>query len=648
MTEVKVPQFNFSLKLKLVLESDGKTSELVAGNIEDVFLQLHSYGFEAKILFSGCDDEELADLIDSKKPTNITLTFFSTDPEVTDPLLELKGLVVKKWSQRVDDADNHFDQPLAYYKILVYDNACETWGKHFPTSIYVDKSMKEAIEEHKNPQITLKYDFPPLEEKKPITAFSLPLNKSLPKEDQPSFYSFVNWYLHQEGGIFAYDYKTHAYSILAKKEDKGESYKIRERWITPPIGLHPSIPRFNPRIVTHTAQNSDAEDEENEDGYKLVRSDIMDPEGYTVFPGHAHQDVVSLLDPSQTELTIHTRYFDEDFHVDKLIPGSLVGFPTDLQSWTQDHQDQVYRSRCMIFSAKKTDPPDIEKPVRSYLVSCTAVLEPKEETYVERPPFHPPVFPFEIEGKLFCDVGDEKQSTYKINKGKEAPQGQYLVLVPLAGKDLKVVVPFLPNMPGHFFFPYDKDHEVLLEMHFRTALILRAINHQNRVLFPDGHQGKQIVLSYNGTDEYSLFKHEFKEGKKSVVTIEQATSDKQTQVITIQDKEILIQVTTKEGKTVFIKYSSEKGIFITVDDKASKMVQEIALDGKQISQTCKNDSDTNTIVQTPDTTTFTCKNFNVKADKIVMDAKEDFNCKGGSKVNLEAPVTNAKTKMKVG
>ena len=648
MTEVKAPPFNFPLKLKLSLECDGKTAELISGNIETLFLELHTYGFEALITFSGCDNEELEKLFDEKKPTKTTLTFLSTDPKITDPLLELKGLVIDKWSQNVDKVDNNTERSVVFYKILVYDNARATWEEHFPTSIYVDKSMKEALEEHKNPEITIKYDFPPLEEKKPITAFSLPFNPSIPKADQTSFHSFVNWYLHQEGGILSYDYKSHSYSILSKKEEKGETYKIQERWITPPIGRYPTVPRFNSKILTHTAQSSDVEDEENEEAYKLVHRLFMDPTHYTIFPGHAPQDTASLLHPSEKELTIHAAYFDEDFHVDKLIPGLPVGFPPDQRSWTQTHQDKVYRTRHMIFSANKRNPPDIEKPVQTYEISCTAILEPKEETYIERPSFHPPVFPFEIEGKLFCDVGDEKQSTYKITKGKEAPQGQYHVLVPLAGKDLKIVVPFLPNMPGHFFFPYDKDHEVLLEMHFRTALILRAINHQNRVLFPDGHQGKQIVLSYNGTDEYSLFKHEFKDGKKSVVTIEQATSDKQTQVITIQDKEILIEVTTKDGKTVFIKYSSEKGIFITVDDKASKMLQEIALDGKQISQTCKNNSDTNTIVQTPDTTTFTCKNFNVKADKVAFDTKEAIDCKAGSKINFEAPVTNAKTKMKIG
>lgn len=648
MMEQKAPQFNFSLNLKLDLESDGKKAELLAGNIEKVLLKLHSYGFEASIIFSGCDNPELAELFESTKPTNITLTLFSTDPKITDPLLELKGLVIDKENQKVDSVNHNIKGSLVYYKILVYDNAYATWREHFPTSIYVDKSMKEALEEHKNPQITLKYDFPPLEAKKPITAFSLPYNPLIPMEDQPSFYGFVHWYLHKEGGIFAYDYKTHSYSVLAKKPAEGESYKIEEKWVTPPRGLHPSVARYNTKIVTHTAQSSDVEDKENQEGYKSVHRDFMHAKGHTIFPGHASEAVISVLHPKEKELSLCTLFFEDDFHLDKLVPGTLVGFPTDLRSWTKDHQDKVFRVKATTFLANKLDPPDVEKPIQNYEISCTTLLEAKDETFIERPRFLPPVFPFEIQGTLFCDIGDEKQSTFKITKGEQTPQGHYHVLVPLAGKDQKVIVPFLPNMPGQFFFPYDKDHEVLLAMHFHTAKILGAINHQNRVLFPADVQGKQIVFSYNNTDEYTVVKQEFKEDKKSVMTIEQVTSDKQMQIITLKDKEVVVVVETKDEKTVLIQFSSEKGLILSVNDKKGKISQEIVLDGKQISQTCKNDSDTCTIVQTPDSTTVTCKNFNVKADKIVMDAKETINCKANSKFNLEAPIANAKTKMKIG
>ena len=640
--------FPSHLLLKLALESDGKKAELLAGNIENFHLELHSYGFEASLIISGCDNKELPPLFESKKPTNIVFTFLPTSSTQTAPLLELKGQVVDKWDEKVNVIDNNTDQSVVFYRIHVLDNARATWQEHFPTSIYVDKSMKDALEEHKNPEITIKYDFPPLEAKKPITAFSFPFNKAIPKTDQPSFYSLVHWYLQQEGGIFVYDYKAHSYSILGKKEAQGEKYVIPEKWIKPPLGQYPPMPRYSTKVVTHTAQSSNAEDKPNEDGFKAVHRAFMAPKSYMTFPNHAPEDVTSPLYPTEKELTVHAVAFEEDFHINKLLPGSLVGFPMDPKSWTKDHQDKVYRVRTLTFSANKIDPPDADKPLQDYLITCTALLELKEETYIERPYYLSPIFPFQMHGTLFCDIGDEKQSTFKVTEGEKDPQGHYLVLVPLAGKDLKIVVPFFPNMPGHFFFPFDKDHHVLLAMHFRTAEILHAINHQNRVRLPAGVQGKQIVMGYNNTNEYSIFKHEFKDGKKPVVTIEQATSDKQMQVITIQDKDLVITVDTKDEKSILVKWNSETGLLLTVDDKKGKISQTIALDGKQIVQTCKNDSDTCTIVQTPDSATITCKNFSVKADKISLDAKEEMNCKGGSKINLEAPVTNAKTKLKVG
>src|SRR6185295_10990074 len=106
--------------------------------------------------------------------------------------------------------------------------------------------MKDAVEEHKNPEITLKYDFPPIEEKKPIIAFNLEYDKSLPSLGQAGFYSLVNWYLHLEGGIFSYDYKEHEYSILTKKPPaKGAPYKIREHWVGPPTTKLPAIARYS-------------------------------------------------------------------------------------------------------------------------------------------------------------------------------------------------------------------------------------------------------------------------------------------------------------------------------------------------------------------------------------------------------------------
>jgi hypothetical protein len=651
VSELKNGFFNYKLSLKLILEADGKTSELLAGVIDNVFLDLHSYGFNGNIRFTGYDNPDLNTLFHSKKPIKITLTISPTDPSKQGPpLLELKGIVTERRWKRVDEANHAKKLPIYHYLINIADHAQVTWGEHFPVNIYVSKSMKEVFEEHKNPEITIKYDFPPLEAKHPITAFSLCYNKHLSRPRQISFYSFFNWYMHQEGGILSYIYKNNTYSVIAKKAE-GKPFKISEWLISPVSGLVPSESRYDDKTIKHSPTAMDAEDKTNDHSFKSVRRDSIDPAKYRTFPEHTYEKVESPLDPTQPEMELFPLHFENDFHLDKLIPGSFISFTSDENSWTQDPliKDKEFRCRSMIFSADRTESLDTHKNIQVYRIAVKSILEPKEETYIDRPYFSPPIFPFEIEGEIFSDIGDKPQSTFKISEDDKAPQGQYLVKVPLAGKDLKVVVPFTPNLSsGQQYFPYFKEEKVLLGMYFRTALIKRVIDWNKLTRLPNGVQGVQTVFSSNGKDEYSILKHEFEDGKNSVVTLKQSTSAVQTQTLTIKDKEILIQVVEKDKKTVLMRYHSEEGITISFAKEEEKSLQELKMDGKQITHTCKDSSDTSTFVQTPKSFSFTAKDFNIISDKVTADIKDVINHKAGSKINLESPVINAKGDLKVG
>lgn len=633
--------FTHPLALNLTLEADGQKQQIVSGNLEKVTLDLHSYGFSATVQFSGIKNEELYTLFNSEKPIKAELCCLKTEP-----LLDLKGIVVDRRLKRVDEANSGLSLPIYLYQITFHDPLAATWNQHFPINIYVDKSMKDVIEGHKNPEISLKYDLPALETTHPIIAFSLP------HSGQISFCSFLWWYLHQQGAVLIYDYQADAYTIAGKKEgEKGEPFKIGESWITPPESYLPQIMRFSSKTIKHTSLSLDTEDEENENGFKSVRQDTIEPSTHLLFPEHAFEEVKSEITSSKAKVQITPRQFDGDFHIDKLLPNAFIKFFSDENAWSSDplYKDIVFRSRHLTLQAEKIEVSDGHKPIQNYRLSLQATLEPKEETIIERPPFSPPIFPFSIQGTVFSDVGDKEQSTFKISETESHPQGHYLVKVPLAGEDQKLIVPFTPDLTnGQFYFPFTKGQPVLLSVYFHTAKIERILDWQPLARLPSDVQGNQIVLSSNGKDKYAILRHEFEEGSRSVITLQQATSDTQMQTVLLKEKDLCITVDLKDEKTLTVRLNIDEGVLVALEDKASKMTQTLSLDGKQMTQQCKNESDTSTIVQKPDSIAINCKNFTVSSEKVVFEAKDAISLKASSKVSVETPITDVTGKINVG
>ncbi|HNA62091.1 MAG TPA: hypothetical protein PKW79_03345 [Rhabdochlamydiaceae bacterium] len=639
--------FNREMNLSLKIEAEGNQAEIPAGNIEKISLELHTYGFVGTLQFSGVDNDMLDILFTSKKETKITLTFQSSDPlQMETPLLEIKGIVVQKFFTRVDERDTTTPLSVRHYEIVITDNAQATWSEHRPTNIYVDESMKKVLEEHKNPAISIEYDFYALDKKHPIIAFSLASNGSLPLDEQDHFYSFLTWYLFHEGGIWYYDYKTHKYAILGKKIPlDGVPYSIKDYWIAPPTVTLQNPPRYNIDTLKHSAESLDRETKEHETAYKSVRHDVITPTNYRSFPEHAHEPIHSSLNREHPEIEIEAMQLESDFDIDKLVPGSYITIFSTGNTWSSDsfYQGKVFRSRALMFEAYKMGRTEkLQKPTQTYQIYVKAILESKEETYIERPYFMSPVFPFTIQGKIVSDIGDMDQSTYKISKNEHNPQGQYLVSIPLV-EQKRVVVPFTPDfLNGQYYFPYCKGESVLLSMYFHTAKVQRVIDWQPLARLPAGVQGNQIVLSSNGKDKYAIIKHEFEGGSNSVITIKQATSSTQTQTVKIIDKNLMITVDEKDKKTLIIHLNGDQGLTLSLQDKTGQMTQQIVFDGHQIISTCKNSGDTSTYTQTPDSVTINCKQFNVNSENIILTAKDSIVQNGEGKVDIETALANIK------
>ena len=229
------PHFETNLILSLKLESDGKEVELPSGNIEEFILDLYTYGHTCKLQFCTFGKDDIDEVFNAPKMMKATIAFKPLDSNLgTEPVLEIKGIVTDKSFTRMPATKGKEEQAHRLYEIYFCDSAKAIWEQHYPSNIYLEDSMKDVFEKHVNPEIKMNYDWDPLEAKHPITALSLEHKHWLPAHEQTNFYSFLIWYLHQENGILAYDYKTHSYAITGKKKESSEPPLEVPEWLAMP------------------------------------------------------------------------------------------------------------------------------------------------------------------------------------------------------------------------------------------------------------------------------------------------------------------------------------------------------------------------------------------------------------------------------
>lgn len=637
--------FISNLFLSLKLESDGKEAEVPTGNIEEVHLNLCSYGYSCHLQFSTFDKDEIYEILTSTKVIKATLGFKPTDPlQGIEPYIEFKGIITGKNFKRVSSSLGREEQAHRMYEIHFIDNARATWEQHYPTNIYVDESMKDVLEKHVNPEIKMDYKWDPLEIKHPLTSFSLQHKYWLKPHEQTNFYSFLTWYLHQENGILEYDYKEHSYTINGKKkESSGPPLEVAEWSVTPPLCLLSSIPRFNEKTLDHTSDGIDQKDKENEDSFQSVRREKFDSQHYRVYPEQAGEQIHSSLFTDKNEIEVNFTEFTSDIQLDNLTPGSFICFKGDGEgNWSQDScfKDKNFRIRNLDFIANKIEVTDeTDKHIQAFQLFVKARIEEEDALFVECPRFIPPSFPFYIQGKVFCDLGEDEQSTYKILETEKVPQGQYLVHVPLAGEK-KVLTPFVPSYSGQYFFPYIKNTKVMLSMHFRTAKIDRPIDWDPFARLPAGVQGNQMVLASNGEDKYTVMGHEYIDGKDPLYRLKQSSSEKQMQTIEMKEKDILIAVDEKDKKHLFIQLNHESGFVLSLEDKEAGNHQQIVFDGTSMIHTCKGSAGTSIITQKPDSVAIECKNFSIKSETISIEASDSIIQDGKNKFDIKTKIAN--------
>jgi len=636
------------LNYKVKLSVDGNSVEIFSGNITAVDIDFQLFGFEGRAHFTSYGDEKLDALMAEEKPIKFDIECaLSQEIEgIPSPLWKLSGYVAEKHVKR--KAVSEQEKLASHYMVLFADPARVIWSHHFPVDIYVDKTMKDVIEEHVTPDMSIKYDWDLLEEECPVIAFALTNATSVPGESGASFYDFLIWYLHREGGMLAFDYTDGSYTICGEKpEAKEKAAEVFETLVESPIIHAPRLPRFEREVLTHACDKLQVSPTKLFDPFQKVTEDLFDKEIYREFPEQVQIGTEAQPVENLGVLEVCLEAFSPDFHMSHMLPGSLcefVGHNKQKGTWSEesDIKGKAFRIRSFEMRSLKQGEfcsyNQVGQASQPYTLQVRLWLEDKEEKQIDLPAFRVPRFPFYIQGEVFSDVGAPEQSTFDIDE--KVPQGQFLVKIPRVEGDGKVVVPFTPTMvSGQYYFPLCKGEKVLLAMHFQTAQFCRVLDWQPLTRLPSGVQGNQVVFASKGKDYYTWMRHEFEGGSDSVYTIEQSSSETQKRKIEIKDKVMSFTVVNPEKKEISVVYDEEKGMALTVKDHSSNIEQTTTYDGKAMTHICKGEK-TSQIVQKPDAIEVKVETFSIEATDIHLKAKNEILGDGGSTVGFKSSCVN--------
>ncbi len=616
--------FDTALDAMLELEADGKKCEIFSGNLEEIKIELSPYSFEVKVCFSAYDHDDLLSLLANPKILHATL--ITKLPDSDNVMIQLKG------AKKSVEVKFH-EKGLGLYEIVFIDYATKTWGEHITKNIYVDKTMKDVIEQEKNPLISIKYDWDQLNKSFPLLAYSLDKNVS--------FYSFLMWYCHLYNGLFEIDYKSQSYLIRGKKDADSEVIKVAEWDVTPALCKYPEPSRSTQRIIKLSADSLDQNDIENPHAIPSVREDIFDDAGNILFPDQFPQNTLSTKEPGETSIQFSMKKLPSDFSLDKLYPGTLfeiLGDETRGGEWCDFSPiaGQTFRiTNVSIRATRTTGPEESQRFVQPYNLEVSLIAESKDETYVQRPPFQSPVYPFNLPGMIVSEKGDKEQTTMNLMDNDHYPNGHYHVLVKLEKENKKVIIPFHPDMlSGQFYFPHRKEQKVDIAFYFQAAKIEKVIDLEPHARAPKEEQVNQIILGSNGQDNLTKIEHLFRDGKDSVLRVLLALANK-LRVLEIEEKFMRLALEDKDKRLITIEFNSDGRLLLSVDDKESGIKQTSTYNAQAMTHVSEGKGKKSVIMQSPEEIFFDCPALKVKCGEANFDVEKTLTLKSGGNVFIE-------------
>lgn len=536
--------FQDRLTVTLDLTISGTKHTITGGDVKNFEIEVRPYGIfgEADFWFvantSQSEDKLFSGFI-ANDPIEVTLKIArERNQEWGDATpMTVKGIVTDRLVEEraFEDVSG---QPILHrhYSIRFADRGAALWSQHQPTSLYVDKTMKDLVEDNKPAGVTVKYPWSGATTTHAVLSLGLGV-----RGNDASFYDFLHWFLDRENLGLHYDSVANDYSLVSEKPDGGQAKTLQKPEIAAIEAKFPEIRRdlgnvlnaytdaatkkkslANAQSVSgvrtdHLIRSAIENDLQTRSTLETGRSKQREPEAVVFFKSFP---VIPVIWPNQVKV-------DEAFGKNIYQSGKTY---------------RVFRTliRARAVSQEATD--DNAEAANAYFIDHEINLEVAADVTILRPRFVVPVWPFQVEGKIKSETGEEKEETYQIYQDANS-QDVYRVKIPLFENKV-IIAPFQAYyQPGHFYFPAYRDERVLIELYFDHAYVRSFLDFRPGGRLAAETQGNHLLMGKTATDQTSI-RHLYEEKKPKLII--ERTKDKDWQMITVAEGIIRMETQDKE------------------------------------------------------------------------------------------------------
>jgi hypothetical protein len=543
--------FDDRLAVTLTLTIAGTEHAIPGGSVDELTLDLRSYGFSGALAFVVQDDQSHGGGFTDELHTDflepdlievaLTVAPVLVTPEAgTIQPITLTALVTDKAiSEILFRRAAGIPVLVRRYRIAFADAAQVLWTQHYPCQLYTNKSIVDVINDHLGEKITIRYDFSALTDPRRQVFLHLPRSAGA------SFADFVHGYLADRAGVFAYDYAAAGYVIAAAKDEAGTPTKLfgddlggAELYVAP-------VPRYAPTVRNSYADGPRTEPVTQAQAQTGMRSDVV-----------LHTPIAQDVDDQvalERKLTVVPLF---EAHLgfarlpaEALVPGTLVELPAANQ-WSSDSALVGVTWRVRRLQLRAVAPPrahdrDVQLTSTAYRVEMAAELEQKAEPRIDRPPLRAPSYPGFVEGKIVSEQGEDGEKTYQLYRDTNTSLDEYQVKVPLWDNQI-VSAPFEPILgSGNIYIPSYRAERVLLALDIHTARVVRLLEWRAGAPLAMDVQGEHILFGKSDTSQTSV-NHVY-DGDKPVFNVAR-TNQRDTALIQLREGTLFLQVKEQEGE----------------------------------------------------------------------------------------------------
>ncbi len=543
------PDFEQFLDVVLKLTIDGAETAIPKGQVEQVHVELHPWGFDAEVVFwitSMRAADALFAKFNTKKLIQVALKVSpptgTSSPAPANQTLDIKGWVTKKSvSEQTVRAATTIPVKYRRYSVRFSDAARVLWKQHRPNDLFVDQKLQDVIDAHKGDKITITCsDWDSTQTVHPIHFLGLGADPN-----GASFYDFLMWYVDSQNGLLTYDAVANSYKLASTKAADGTPGKIQ------PVELanwqvdFPETQRWKPFVQNSDSASGATNEIANAEAATVMRRDFL---VRTTIAAQVTDRVT--LETARLVLREHEVVLDfSKWPTTGFLPGALLDFSHSDFGTNIFTATKKYRCRSVHLDASSPiDATRLESgtATQGMKVSLRVRMELKEELYVPLPDYVTPGFttasgPVDVEGNVVSAQGADDEETYEFYTDQDTSLDQYKVKIHLWA-DKVVVAPYEPfNWTSHVYFPLIKNERVLVALSFRSARIVRTLDWRAGARLPMDGQGDHIVLGKKA-DDLTTISHAYVDAKP-VLTVKR-TKVKDTEVLVMEEGKILLR--TKE------------------------------------------------------------------------------------------------------